>query len=185
MIILQMFFGDLVSILINAGIIVAMIVVVSRISGVKKKLDENENAVLKLYDRKRVRRDMDKDISMTVTTDTKIDPDKMNDLRQEYDRICVEYSIVSQLIPIFPSLGILGTVAGLMFQVAAEGIDQMTSSIGMALSSTFLALLFTIILKYMMAVSVSKKVNEIDVKYRDYERHRQDLVDKVKLVDEE
>lgn len=181
----KMFFGDPVSVIINLFIIGITAYVVSKILRVQKELEQNEKEISRLYDGKNVKRDMDKNVNMTVITDTTIDAKKINDLRQKYDQTCVEYSTVSQLIPIFPSLGILGTVLGLMLQVQAEGIEEMTASIGLALSSTCLALLCTVVLKYWMAVSVSKKVSDIEVKYMDYERYRQDLVDKFKLVDGE
>lgn len=182
---LKMFFGDPFSVWFNVFIIVMMMCVVWKIRKVLKELEQNEREISRLYDGKNIKRDMDKNVNMTVVTDTTIDAKKINDLRQKYDQTCVDYGTVSQLIPIFPSLGILGTVLGLMLQVQAQGIEEMTSSIGLALSSTGLALLVTVGLKFWMAVSVSKKVSDIEVKYMDYERYRQDLVDKFKLVDEE
>ncbi|MBR6345178.1 MAG: MotA/TolQ/ExbB proton channel family protein, partial [Lachnospiraceae bacterium] len=43
--------------------------------------------------------------------------------------------------------GILGTVVGLMMQVSSEGLEQMTSSIGLALGTTFMGLSAALILK--------------------------------------
>lgn len=181
----KMFFGDWFSVAINLVIIGILMYVVRKIRKVQKELEQNEREISRLYDGKNIKRDMDKNVNMTVVTDTTIDAKKINDLRQKYDQTCVDYGTVSQLIPIFPSLGILGTVLGLMLQVQAQGIEEMTDSIGLALSSTCLALFFTVVLKFWMALSVSKKVSDIEVKYMDYERYRQDLVDKFKLVDEE
>ena len=41
-------------------------------------------------------------------------------LRKSFDELCAKYLTVAQMIPIFPLLGILGTVAGLIAQVQAQ-----------------------------------------------------------------
>jgi len=181
---ISMFFSDPVSLWINGIIIVLAVIIVILICNIIRKLKENDLGLMSISNGKRMRREIEADATMRVISGTSIDPRDMNGLKKEFDQICVNFETVSQLIPIFPSLGILGTVAGLMLQIKAEGLQEMTDSIGLALSTTMLALLFTVFLKFVAAVSVSRRINELDVKYRDYDRERQDLVDQIKLKEE-
>lgn len=182
--VLEMFFGDPVSVIINGVIIVAFGLIVWRIIDLKNHMVSNMSKLNPVMNSKKVTRQMDREGTMKVVTGTSISAGDINSLQKDFDHIRVKHNTVSQLIPIFPSLGILGTVAGLMYQTQAEGLEQMTASIALALSSTLLALLFTVALKTYMALSVSKDLSEIEVIYRDYDRYRQDLVDKVKLSEE-
>lgn len=179
-----MFFSDPISILINAVIVAALAVVIVLLGRIKKQIRENGERLDVLYAGKRMARGLDKDANMQYVTSASIQAQDINKLRERYDEICVEFDTITQLVSIFPSLGILGTVIGLMCQVQAQGIDQMTDSIALALSSTCLALLITVAMKVYMAFSTSKELSSLEVKYRSYERERQDYVDKVKLSEE-
>jgi len=172
-----MFFGDPVSLIINGVIIALAAAIIIMMGKIKRKLCANEEGLISINNGKRMQRVIEADATMRVISGTSIDPKDMNELKKDYDRICVNFETVSQLIPIFPSLGILGTVAGLMLQIQAEGLEEMTDSIGLALSTTLLALLLTVILKVWATVSISRRINELDVNYRNYDRDRQDLVD--------
>lgn len=91
----------------------------------------------------------------------------MEDYQEKYEKIESDYRATSQLISILPMLGILGTVTGLIKQITSVGVEEITNSIGLALITTFLGLLFAIILKwYDSKVSVtSDRVQTIITKF--------------------
>ena len=74
--------------------------------------------------------------------------------------------MLSQLISLFPLLGILGTVWGLVIS-GGSGVDvtEMMNGLGMALWTTLIGLFCSIILKFVDATMVGKKVNLIDAKF--------------------
>ena len=59
--------------------------------------------------------------------------------KEEYNKIQLIYSTFEQFVPIFPLLGILGTVAGLIQQL--DHIDQMRDALAVSMSTTFLGLI--------------------------------------------
>ncbi len=91
----------------------------------------------------------------------------MEDYQEKYEKIESDYKATSQLISILPMLGILGTVSGLIKQITSVGVEEITNSIGLALITTFLGLLFAIILKWFDSkVSVtSDRVQTIITKF--------------------
>ncbi len=181
---LSMFYKDPISAICNIIIIVMAVSVYIKLYRTLCRLKRNDDSSSVLFDGRSTSMQIDKDASMKIVTRSNVESDDINKLKKDYDEICIEYNTCQQLIPIFPSLGILGTVLGLMVQLDAKGVEEMTSAIALALSTTLLALIATIILKLYVANSVSKVLYKCDVRYRDYDRSRQDLVDKIKLNEE-
>lgn len=97
-------------------------------------------------------------------------------LRKAFDEICAKYLAAAQLIPVFPLLGILGTVAGLIAQVKAQDASQIYASLDTALSTTFWGLVAVIVLKLVEALLVTPKINEIETIFNDYDIKYQDAV---------
>ncbi len=97
-------------------------------------------------------------------------------LRKTFDEICAKYLAVAQLIPVFPLLGILGTVAGLIAQVNAQDAPQIYASLDTALSTTFWGLVAVIVLKFVEALLVQRKINDIETIFNDYDIKYQDAV---------
>lgn len=97
-------------------------------------------------------------------------------LRKNFDGICAKYLTIAQIIPIFPLLGILGTVAGLIAQVQAQDAAQIYASLDTALVTTFAGLVAVIILKLVESLLVQKKINEIETVFNDYDIKYQDAV---------
>lgn len=182
---LKLFFSDIISIVMNLAMIAVAVVIYLRILNARKELEKNEKEIDRAAGNKTTRRELDKDANIQVVSGSTIGAKEMQDLHREFDQICVDCDTLSQLIPLFPTMGILGTVAGLMKQVSAEGLEQMTDSIGLALSTTCVAMLITLVLKFIMTVQIGKKVSEIEVKYMDDERQRRHLLDKAQLREEE
>lgn len=98
-------------------------------------------------------------------------------LRKSFDEICAKYLTVAQMIPVFPLLGILGTVAGLIAQVQTQDAKEIYKYIGLALDTTFWGILASIILKVVEAWTVQKEINDIETIFNDYDIKYQDAVD--------
>ena len=100
----------------------------------------------------------------------------------EFNKVQVRYAIFEQLVPIFPLLGILGTVAGLIQQLGDR--EQMQAALGVSMSTTFLGLLAAIVLKFIDAFVVSKSINEMILRFDTEGLNYQMVKDKHDLEDE-
>ena len=79
-----------------------------------------------------------------------------------------------QLIPLFPLLGILGTVAGLIYQINslsdASQFEGLISSLNVSLYSTFWGLVFAIILKILDSLFPARIIYAIELLFEDYDK---------------
>lgn len=98
------------------------------------------------------------------------DPDKI----REYENVFKKHSswtdILSSMIPVYPMLGILGTVAGLLRQVSASNFDGTVQALGTALSSTLWGLIAAIVLKIFIGFSSVRIISNIENMLDDYYR---------------
>lgn len=99
-----------------------------------------------------------------------ITPDTIRKYETEFNTKCSWHGVLVQCIPVFPLLGILGTVAGLMLQVQAEGIEAMMNSLNTALDTTFWGLIFAILLKVIEAVFPSRIIYDVEVMLDDFDK---------------
>lgn len=99
-----------------------------------------------------------------------ITPDTIRKYETDFNKTCSWHSVWVQFIPLFPLLGILGTVAGLMLEIQASDIAGMMASLDTALTTTFLGLLFAIGLKIMEAVFPSRIIYDVEVMLDDFDR---------------
>lgn len=113
--------------------------------------------------------------------DASITPDTIRKYERDFNKSCAWHNVFSQLIPIFPLMGILGTVAGLMLESNAADIEGMMASIDTALSSTFFGLIFAIILKFVDAVFPSRVIEDVEVMLDDYSK-KLDLADMIQKI---
>jgi len=90
-------------------------------------------------------------------------------LKEEFDKESSVYIFYAQLISVFPLLGILGTVAGLMLNVSATDPDAMLASLDTALSSTLYGLFFAIALRIYDSHRFAPMIYLIESKFNDYE----------------
>lgn len=172
----KLFVGDIVNIIFTVAIIGGGIWVWLKCSKCREKLNEHADKLNKITNIDKVSSGVADDGSLVTYAETKAtSKDDIRAMQKEFDEICAECDLIPQYIAIFPSVGILGTVFGLMIQAAAYGIDEMTASIGVALSSTFLALIATIILKLLVTGALSKTINRCEVLYANYARYRRDM----------
>ena len=96
---------------------------------------------------------------------------EINDYRLDFYDCCINCDIVSRMIPLFPMAGILGTVLGLIYEVKANtDIQNIFSSLDLALRSTALALLCAILLKFFENIWLQRNINKIEMLFDDFDR---------------
>lgn len=99
-----------------------------------------------------------------------ITPDTIRKYETEFNKKCSWHGVLVQCIPVFPLLGILGTVAGLMLQIQVNGIEAMMESLNVALDTTFWGLIFAILLKVVEAVFPSRIIYDVEVMLDDFDK---------------
>ena len=102
-------------------------------------------------------------------TSEAVTPDTIRDYEKSFNEVVSGYNACTQFIPLFPLLGILGTVSGLVVQLKAQNIDEMFSSLDVALTSTFWGLIVTVILKVCATVS-AKLIEDTEIVLDDYDK---------------
>ncbi len=97
-----------------------------------------------------------------------VTPDTIRRYENNFNDLCSWHNAFSQLIPIFPLLGVLGTVAGLMLSL--DDTSDIQSTLGTALTTTFFGLTAAIILKAYDSLGPNKTINDVDVMLDDFDR---------------
>lgn len=100
---------------------------------------------------------------------TSIKIDEVRELENKFNELSSAHGAIAQAIPLFPMLGILGTVAGLMLQVQAEDIQMMLDSLDTALATTFTGLFYAIFLK-IIDIFPAKVINDVEVMLDNFDR---------------
>jgi len=98
--------------------------------------------------------------------------DTLSDI-EEFSKPQVAYSLVQQLVPVFPLLGILGTVMGLIMQLNSGTLDALKDALGTSMWTTLWGLVAAIAIRLMDAFWVSKKVTELELYFNIYEQRYQ------------
>ena len=93
---------------------------------------------------------------------TAADMDTVHAYENKYNESRSVYETISQLIPVFPLMGILGTVAGIMKQTTAADSMAIVGSLNIALSSTFYGLIASIVLKLIVTLLNGRIINAVD-----------------------
>ena len=106
---------------------------------------------------------------------------------QEFNDIQVKYDMFEQFIPIFPLLGILGTVVGLVNALPEFSLDSGNPFEGLAtaLTTTICGLVVAILLRFFDSVKVSKEVNKMGLYFDSFEQSYQMTKDKLAQESEE
>jgi len=113
-----------------------------------------------------------------------VTPDTIRKYETEFNKKCSWHDVLVQCIPVFPLLGILGTVAGLMLELQAGDINAMLESLDVALDTTFWGLLFAILLKMIEAVFPARIISDVEVMLEDFEK-KLDLAEMFRKLKEE
>lgn len=107
--------------------------------------------------------DADGSLEEKMTVLTTFDNVKLERARTEYDRKYSVYVFWSQMVPLFSSLGLLGTVLGLILSSSGDiEIESLMSSLGLAMWTTFIGLICTIVLKFVDSIGPGRVINDID-----------------------
>ena len=158
-------------IVIGIGVLIWLVVLSRRFSELSEKVEEQLQG-----NRGRVYRNQKTlDLKQRETAIAK--REDTYPLRKTFDDLCAKYMTAAQLIPVFPLLGILGTVAGLIEQVRAQDASQIYASLDTALLTTFWGLIAAIILKVAETFLVQRQINEIEAVFNDYDIKYQDATD--------
>lgn len=116
----------------------------------------------------------------------------VSEYMKDFNSIQVSYKIVAQLVPIFPLLGLLGTVWGLMKEIggmtevaAGQPIDTsiLISGLSTAMVTTFAGLVMAIFFKIIDSLLVSKKMYRMELFFDTFEREYQVAKDKYIIND--
>ena len=110
------------------------------------------------------------ELEETEDTDAAVTSDTIRAAELKFNQTCSKHNAISQLIPVFPLLGVLGTVFGLIKQASAENIVDMLSSLDIALGTTVLGLIFGIVLKIYDALISSRIISDTEVLLDDYDK---------------
>ena len=173
--VIKLIFGDIISIIFNVGMIVGGLWLGYLLMDLSKKLNEHKK-VFETWSRVQGRLtdgDFNENGDLEKVVKSSLSTDDANSWKEVFDGYCADYNKYTELIPIFPLIGIFGTVLGLAGQ-AAKDPDQMMAYIGLAMSTTIVALFVTIVLKFLTALYTSKELYSCDVKYESYMRYKED-----------
>lgn len=153
------------------GVIIAILLLVNGLS-----LSNQKNKIEEALERRNKKYKLNGDLKEIEETDddstTIITPDTIRKYETEFNKKCSWHGVLVQFIPIFPLLGILGTVAGLMLQIQSNDITGMMDSLDVALTTTLFGLIFAIALKVIEALFPSRVIYDVEVMLEDFEKKR-------------
>ena len=98
-----------------------------------------------------------------------VTPDTIRECQKSFNEVVSGYNACIQLIPLFPLMGILGTVSGLIMQLKGQDLDMLFNSLDTALSSTFWGLIAAIALKVISTAS-AKLIEDTENILDDYDK---------------
>lgn len=138
------------------------------------KLNNHKDRIKEALERKNIKSSIDK--NTLEITDEKISeavtPDTIRGYETSFNKSVAWYNSFTQLIPVFPLFGILGTVAGLMLVLSQSNgnLEQVTQDLDFALRSTFYGLMWTIGLKILVALTAARMIEDTEIMLDDYNK---------------
>lgn len=157
----------------NVGIVIAGIVLILLLVGNHISLINHHKQIHTIMNWKNRTSSLSKKTHEVVEDDQELraTPDDIRELETAFNKSCSWHEALAQLIPLFPLFGILGTVAGLILKLSPDsGSSVLYESMNLALQSTFLGLVFAIILKFYDALGPSRTINETEIILGDYDK---------------
>ena len=155
--------------IIIVGIIVLLLLIwnAAKLSSKKDRIEE----ALFSKDSKYFKDAIKHELSREEDTASRPTPDKIRSLETDFYNTCSIHDVLVQIIPIFPLLGILGTVAGLMIQAGSSNdMSAIVGGLNTALDTTFFGIVFAIILKFVEAVFPSRIINSTEIMLDDFNK---------------
>lgn len=155
------------------GIIISILIIVNAVNLAHQKTRIQDALNWKkrsMSINKKTRELQEREVAENIT------PETIHTYEKEFNKVCSVYNVLAQFIPIFPLLGILGTVSGLMLQVASQDIASMSASLSLALGSTWVGLAFAIFLKALVALTSNRIIEDVEILLEDYDKIYSDLV---------
>lgn len=105
------------------------------------------------------------DVKISTPSVVEYDRKNLEENRIEFNKQYAKYVVYSQWISLFPLLGIFGTVLGLVLNRDPSNVEQLVSGLSVALWTTLVGLVCSIMLRFIDAIWPGKLVNDIDAKF--------------------
>lgn len=160
-------YGDIIIIVL--GVIVAILLffnyinLLSQMTRIQELLERRNRKYKKNMDTHELEEEVDESASVT--------PDTIRRYEKKFNDCCSWHSSLAQLIPVFPLMGVLGTVAGLILALQDENdINMIFSSLNTALDTTFWGLISAIGLKIFDAICPSRTINDVEVMLDNFDK---------------
>lgn len=155
---------------ITIGIIFFGMILGVFIMGNAVKLNSHKSKIDDVLNRKNIRTGIHEKTGIMEETEEDIytPPETLRKYEKDFNKTRSGFDMYSQLISIFPLLGILGTVSGLMSQVVAEDLDALLASLNVALQSTLAGLFFAIVLKLVIVIWSGRIVDQVEIMLDNY-----------------
>lgn len=96
--------------------------------------------------------------------------EELRECERKFSKTRSGYEVLAQCVTLFPLLGILGTVAGLMLQVRSQNLNEMMGSLYTALGTTFWGLMWAIPLKFIMSIFSARIIFDVEASLDNYDK---------------
>lgn len=162
------------------GIVIGLLIIVNAI-----KLSQEKSRIQDLLSGKNYKSIINKKTLEVSESEEErnVTPETVRNHETTFRKICSWYHVWEQFIPLFPLFGILGTVSGLMLQIAEQDIEKMFDSLDLALTSTWWGLIFAIFLKSLVALTSSRIIDDTETILEDYHKKFDNAVQQKNILE--
>ncbi len=164
---------SIVEIIFDGGIIIAAVIIFNKLGKAEKKMQEISDRVDKAYKDTTGKFKKNSKGNLERTNIEEIERDDYEPLRSKFNAQLIEYNAYANLISILPLMGLLGTIMGLipgLMWVKNGDFDHLYSSLSTALTSTFVGLVGSIVLKSYVSLKIGKIVNKVEIGFAEIDR---------------